>query len=63
MPARLSALPILPAEIARLALIIAEYQCDVRYRGQKVALSEFLPLDAMNRIDRRAEAPKLSGLA
>jgi len=24
-----------PAEIARLALIIAEYQCDVMYRGQK----------------------------
>ena len=24
-----------PAEIARLALIIAEYQCDVLYRGQK----------------------------
>jgi hypothetical protein len=37
-----------PAEIARLALIIAEYQCDVRYRGQKEALVEFLPLDAMN---------------
>jgi hypothetical protein len=37
-----------PAEIARLALIIAEYQCDVVYRGQKDALAEFLPLDAMN---------------
>src|SRR5207248_6577960 len=37
-----------PAEIARLALIIAEYQCDVLYRGQKQALAEFLPLDAMN---------------
>lgn len=37
-----------PAEIARLALIIAEYQCDVNYRGQKEALAEFLPLDAMN---------------
>jgi hypothetical protein len=37
-----------PAEIARLALIIAEYQCDVTYRGQKEALAEFLPLDAMN---------------
>ena len=37
-----------PAEIARLALIIAEYQCDVHYRGQKEALAEFLPLDAMN---------------
>ncbi len=37
-----------PAEIARLALIIAEYQCDVTWRGQKEALAEFLPLDAMN---------------
>lgn len=37
-----------PAEIARLALIIAEYQCDVLYRGQKEALKDFLPLDAEN---------------
>jgi len=37
-----------PAEIARLALIIAEYQCDVLHRGQKEALAEFLPLDAEN---------------
>ncbi|MYC68417.1 MAG: class I SAM-dependent DNA methyltransferase [Acidobacteriia bacterium] len=37
-----------PAEIARLALVIAEYQCDVLYRGQREALAEFLPLDAMN---------------
>ncbi|MEO1168503.1 MAG: DNA methyltransferase [Pseudomonadota bacterium] len=37
-----------PAEVARLALIIAEYQCDVLYRGQKEALAEFLPLDAQN---------------
>lgn len=37
-----------PAEIARLALIIAEYQCDVTYRGQQEAMAEFLPLDAMN---------------
>jgi hypothetical protein len=37
-----------PAEIARLALIIAEYQCDVLYRGQKEALMDFLPLDAQN---------------
>ena len=37
-----------PAEIARLALIIAEYQCDVAHRGQKEALADFLPLDAMN---------------
>jgi hypothetical protein len=37
-----------PAEVARLALIIAEYQCDVLYRGQKEALAEFLPLNAQN---------------
>ena len=37
-----------PAEIARLALIIAEYQSDLAYRGQKEALAEFLPLDAQN---------------
>ncbi|WP_374312860.1 class I SAM-dependent DNA methyltransferase [Dongia sp.] len=37
-----------PAEIARLALIIAEYQCDVLYRGQKEALADFLPLDTQN---------------
>jgi len=37
-----------PAEIARLALIIAEYQCDVLYRGQQFALAEFLPLNNEN---------------
>ena len=37
-----------PAEIARLALIIAEFQCDVTYRGQKEALATFLPLDSQN---------------
>ncbi len=37
-----------PAEIARLALIIAEFQCDVLYRGQKDALAEFLPLSQEN---------------
>jgi hypothetical protein len=37
-----------PAEIARLALIIAEFQCDVLYRGQKEALAEFVPLNAQN---------------
>ncbi len=37
-----------PAEIARLALIIAEYQCDVLHRGQKEALRDFLPLGAEN---------------
>lgn len=37
-----------PAEVARLALIIAEFQCDVLYRGQKLALAEFLPLNTQN---------------
>ena len=37
-----------PAEIARLSLIIAEFQCDVLYRGQKDALRDFLPLDSKN---------------
>lgn len=37
-----------PAEIARLALIIADYQCDVLYRGQKLALADFLPLSNEN---------------
>lgn len=37
-----------PAEIARLALIIAEFQCDVLYRGQKLALADFLPLNKEN---------------
>ena len=37
-----------PAEVARLALIIAEYQADVVYRGQQNALAEFLPLDSSN---------------
>jgi len=37
-----------PAEVARLALIIAEYQCDERYLGQKQALDEFLPLESQN---------------
>lgn len=37
-----------PAEIARLALIIAEFQCDVLYRGQQLALNEFLPLNSEN---------------
>jgi len=36
------------AEVARLALIIAEYQCDVEYRGKRLALAEFLPLKAEN---------------
>jgi len=37
-----------PAEIARLALIIAKYQCDALYCEQKEALSEFLPLNTIN---------------
>ncbi len=36
------------AEIARLALVIAQYQCDVLYLGQKEALAVFLPLEANN---------------
>lgn len=36
------------AEVARLALIIAEYQCDVAYLGQQEALIEFLPLSQEN---------------
>ncbi len=36
------------AEIARLALIIAEYQCDVLYRGPQEAKEAFLPLDTRN---------------
>ncbi len=36
------------AEVARLALVIAEYQCDELYRGQRLALAEFLPLDNQN---------------
>ncbi|SEA08986.1 class I SAM-dependent DNA methyltransferase [Paraburkholderia sartisoli] len=41
-----------PAEIARLALIIAEFQCDELYRGQREALAEFLPLAKENWIVR-----------
>lgn len=37
-----------PAEIARLALIIAEYQCNVLYRGAMAALDVFLPLKKEN---------------
>jgi type I restriction-modification system DNA methylase subunit len=57
-PDRASAIPLtnlrgielrdFPAEIARLALVIAEYQYDVLYRGLRLALAEFLPLDAEN---------------
>ena len=41
-----------PAEIARLALVIAQFQCDVRYRGPLVARSVFLPLKKENWIIR-----------
>ena len=41
-------IPGFSAEIARLALIIAEYQADVEYLGQKEALIEFLPLSSKN---------------
>ncbi len=37
-----------PAEIARLALVIAQFQCDVLYRGQKEAIASALPLDKDN---------------
>ncbi len=37
-----------PAEVARLALIIAEYQCNVLYLGQKEAVAVVLPLDRQN---------------
>lgn len=37
-----------PAEIARLSLIITEFQCDVLYRGQQDAITEFLPLQKEN---------------
>lgn len=37
-----------PAEIARLALIIAQYQCDVLYRGRQKAVDACLPLDGLN---------------
>ncbi len=37
-----------PAEIARLALVIAEFQSDVLYRGEQLALAEFLPLNQKN---------------
>jgi len=40
------------AEVARLALIIAEFQCDELYLGQQLALAEFLPLDAENWITK-----------
>jgi hypothetical protein len=41
-----------PAEIARLALVIAQFQCDVLYRGPLVARAAFLPLKKENWIIR-----------
>ena len=37
-----------PAEVARLSLVIAEYQCDVLYLGQKKAVTVVLPLNKEN---------------
>ena len=37
-----------PAEIARLALVIAKFQCDVLHRGDLLARAEFLPLEKAN---------------
>ena len=45
-----------PAEIARLALIIAEYQCDVLYRGQKEALRG-LPAAGCAELDHLRQCP------
>ncbi len=36
------------AEVARLALVIAEYQCNVNYLGQREAVAAVLPLDEDN---------------
>ena len=36
------------AEVARLALVIAEFQCDLEYRGRQLALSDALPLKKSN---------------
>ena len=36
------------AEIARLALVIAQFQSDLEYRGPQLALSEALPLSKLN---------------
>src|SRR5581483_5656653 len=40
------------AEIARLALVIAKFQCDTLYRGELQARAIFLPLDKENWITR-----------
>ncbi|AWV88075.1 DNA methyltransferase [Bradymonas sediminis] len=57
------------AEIARLSLIIARYQCDAIHLGQQSALREFLPLKKENwivcgnalRIDWRTVCPPSGG--
>ena len=36
------------AEVARLALMIVQFQCDLEYRGQQLALSNALPLSKSN---------------
>ncbi len=36
------------AEVARIALVIAEYQCNVNHLGQREAIAEVLPLDQAN---------------
>ncbi|WP_410245718.1 DNA methyltransferase [Arthrospira sp. PCC 8006] len=51
------------AEIARLALIIAEYQCDVLHRGPMLALADFLPLKADNWITCGNNALRLDWLS
>jgi len=50
------------AQVARLALIIAEFQCDELYLGQQLALAEFLPLDSENWITQ-GNALKLNWLS
>jgi hypothetical protein len=40
------------AEVARLSLILTEFQCDVIYRGKQLALAEVLPLNRENWIVR-----------
>ena len=50
------------AQVARLALIIAEFQCDELYLGQQLALAEFLPLNSENWITH-GNALKLNWLS
>ncbi|OAI30933.1 lactate dehydrogenase, partial [Methylosinus sp. R-45379] len=39
-----------PVEIAKLSLLIAEFQCDVRYRGERLACLNVLPLHRTGQI-------------